>query len=457
MREADKNDAIELDAQVPEAQVPEVGVEAETPAGPTRRQRLLQAWATICRIAQIAWAQTRRVGRWSVESLRAVWAHRVSVATRRASREGLRTAIAWCAAKRSGFLHVLFRVARVAGVAGVLTLAVLWGGRYALHSVAPGEVGVRYSKWGGGGVMAQDFGPGLHLGLLGVHKWHTLNAGTRLMSWHAGGGGGDEDWLELRTRDGNQLRLSLSIPYRIEPGQAHRIVSEGQRNTYEAVARAKAQQVLLAELQRLSSEEFADPGARQAHLAEALAKLNDSLRSVHVKAEGILVDELRYPEAYEKKLNETQRERQVGLVLAASQLVREEESTIRRRRLEIDEQLQALRIERERDLELVERAATEEVQDLAREIASYEAQVRADADREYQSLVTEGEVALLESQSLEKRLRREILAGEGGREYLALQAAKKVGLKEVILNANDLRVPNAMDVGAMVKLFRSAE
>ena len=41
-----------------------------------------------------------------------------------------------------------------------------------IEKINPGEIGVKQNLWGSGGINEQDYEPGFHLGVIGIHKWH---------------------------------------------------------------------------------------------------------------------------------------------------------------------------------------------------------------------------------------------------------------------------------------------
>ena len=202
------------------------------------------------------------------------------------------------------------------------------------------------------------------------------------------------------------------------------------------------------------SEDFADTEKRSAVLASAKEQLDAALAEVHLEADRVLVESIAFSESYEEKLVQTQRSLQRGRVLEADEAKAKEEAVIQRRRNEMDRQLQARRIELDLEIEQLEVASKLMAVETYREVEKYESDLAADADREYERLVAQGKTLVLTAEKLERRLRGEILSGEGGEDYLALQAARATRLEEVVLNANDPRVPNPLEVGDMLELFR---
>ena len=211
--------------------------------------------------------------------------------------------------------------------------------------------------------------------------------------------------------------------------------------------------MLLNEFGRLNTEQFSKSDVRAQMLVGALDKLNESFDEIHLVAEQILVEGVGFSPAYEKKLVETQRERQRGRVLVARQLEDQEQQTILRQRSEIDRELLERRIELDREIEEVRVAGQGLAAEKVRTVAQFESERRANADRDYALAIATGEAALARANDLERRLHGEILSGPGGDQYLAVKAARAARLQEVTLDANDPRMPSPLDVSGMVELF----
>ena len=100
-------------------------------------------------------------------------------------------------------------------VLGLLSASMLF------ERIEPGEIGVRQSLWGSGGLMKQDFTAGYHLGITGVHKWHVLDRRTHFLNF------ADESSqietsrqhqnsqqmpaLKIRTADNNVVTLDVTV------------------------------------------------------------------------------------------------------------------------------------------------------------------------------------------------------------------------------------------------------
>src|ERR1044071_6479883 len=86
----------------------------------------------------------------------------------------------------------------------------------ALTEVEAGTVGVRYNN--ALGLHRQDLAPGFHLELVGVQRIYRLRSRYLQIDY------GHESVFSVRTKDNNTIQLDVSIPYRVKPGHAWRVM-----------------------------------------------------------------------------------------------------------------------------------------------------------------------------------------------------------------------------------------
>ena len=99
----------------------------------------------------------------------------------------------------------------------VVTVLVVRG--MLVDNVELGKVGVRRSNIGG--VVERDLEPGWRFELVGIHKIIQLPSTYQFLNFL------DQNALEIRTKDNNIVTIDISVPYRITPGSAWEIVTEG--------------------------------------------------------------------------------------------------------------------------------------------------------------------------------------------------------------------------------------
>lgn len=341
------------------------------------------------------------------------------------------------------------RVAVTAITLAVLTLAPLFLFTKRVHA---GLVGVKQAQWGGGGVAPRDYTPGLRASVRGWHTWHLLDGRTHFLSFGYETDGAEFPILDLRTRDGNVVKVGVTVPYRIRPGEAHLIVGEGLKSSYPNMVRATTENLLVQELAELTSSDFADTDLRRARMDAALPRLNELLAPFHVEAESIQINQVFFWMSYETKLQAKQLTRQNALLAEAVTQVEEE-----KRADTLTEEIVAEEKKIRAEMDLVierERAATHaRVERVKRDAQEYTVARHAEADATYQRELATGRLALDRAEAVRDELVQAALETPGGRLFLARQAATKLNIRSVTLDSGDPSVPSVLDLDEMVKLL----
>lgn len=407
--------------------------EREPEATPTVRERWTRRWRTLQRVS-------RHISRVVITTLRSARRHAAhSRGVELARRGGARLLPALLDCRRP-LLRAAVLVLVVEGAVWALT------GPF-VERIPPGLVGVRHSPWGGG-VEPHDFEAGLHWNLPGLHEWHAIESGTQFAEF-----GTFSPALELRTPEGNLVGVAVTVPYRLIAGRAHRLVAESLRSSHADIVRANIEAVLLTELGRASSEDWLDGERRRTILDEAGAAVGTALERLHVQADRVLLQALRFPQPYETKLLEIQRGTQKRRSSEASANLKQYQLIVDRG---IEENSRAVqRLRDERDLELTELRAERKREIRLFEIES-EAAVRLQrlaADKSFAERLNEGRAARLTAEVEARSLVDAALEGDEGRLYLAVQAARTLQLGEVVIDARDPRLPNLLDLEGATRLF----
>jgi hypothetical protein len=215
------------------------------------------------------------------------------------------------------------RLAAVAKLIVIASLALWVLSAVFVASVAPNEIGVRTSAVSG--VLNDDLAPGWHWRIPGVHKLVVLPSSYFMLDY-TNDDRGPQKPLVIRTKDNNTVELDVSVPLRVKPGEAHALVASGNhvsdpdgRFRYQRLAEETTTSVLREEMATLDSVGFYSTDRRLAASAKALDMLNRQLAAMHVEAQAVLVRAVRYRPDYEKQLQTIQLNEQNKLLDAASQ------------------------------------------------------------------------------------------------------------------------------------------
>lgn len=450
------NDAPNTPRPNDESAVPAGSVRATPAAG-----RLALARTYLILAAKYVWRWTVWLWHRSRELTQRAWRSQrwQALLTRLRSRSAAawRASAAWWdrGAPLKRLRRPVLRVARVALFTVVFT-GLLWSTQKLwIHDVPPGRIGVRQVVWGDAGVIPRDFAPGFSFALKGRSHWHHVPAGTRLFSFAEPTRGGQYPPLAIATRDGEPFEVSVSVPYRVEPGSAWRLVADGLRLDYEKRAVQILRRVLSEELSKLSTEEWSDPVAREAATSGALEALRgeDEFGGIHLRPEAVLIVSVDFHPGYEKKLLEKQLElqtRRTNESLAARAAV-QLELVVKQHELAADEaRLVALR---DTDIERMRIELEDQSLAVTRALGDYRAERRLAGDAAVATAKLAGDLALAEADEVRGLLERELLDSAGGRLHLAVEAAKNLRFNSVRLNSNDPRVPQILDLDQMVELL----
>ena len=340
---------------------------------------------------------------------------------------------------------------RIAWMGGLVALALAAVPYLGFERVPPGKVGVRQGQWGGG-IEARDYTPGLYPSFRGASLWHMIDSGTEILRFAGPELLGDLPSLSLRTREGNEVVVSAAIPFRLRPGEANRLVSDGLKMTYRTLVRATIHDVLLQDLAELTADEFSDTTLRTARLEALLPRLDALLAPYHVRVESVEILDFRFPKAYEQILQKKQLTRQLALLAkAATQF--EQEMRVSTLEQEIAAAESRIRGEMDKELENALSRGKQTLASIRSEARQYDFDRRSSAQARYDAAVAEGERRLAEAAGLAESLTRAALDSPGGRVELARQAAANLRLQSVVLDAADPRLPLIFDLDAMTELL----
>jgi regulator of protease activity HflC (stomatin/prohibitin superfamily) len=367
--------------------------------------------------------------------------------------------------------------------------------------VDPGQVGVRRSA--AGGVDTEDLGPGWRLRIPAYHKVIYLPTTYFFLDYTEEA----KDPLEIRTKDNNNVIVDVSVPVRIKPGHAHKVVAvgnhikDGGRYRFQRLAEQTTVSVLREELASLDSVGFYTTPARLETTERALVSLNKHLEELHLEAQAVLIRAVRFRPEYEQQLGRIQLNEQNKLLDQARQRVADEQQKFDnysqgtaalaaartqdwiKRQAELErayqiglldvtdatpgaaraklasltpEQVTALKAEAAKIFGLdnpnsVSDAYLIGIKNLQAETLEYKNRVNAEADAVAGRLEAEGEAMIAKVQGAYEAKLNQLLSSPGGRAYVAWQAADNVTFaKELMFNSQE-------GIPSVLRLRRFAE
>ena len=364
------------------------------------------------------------------------------------------TKAAWNSRLRKRLLRPVLVTTRIGLAAAALAAAILVVGRGLVHRVEPTELAVRQINWGAeAGVVHEDLDPGVQVGLPGRNSWHSIDSRTIYLRYGRHELGNPYGPLELRTADDLELSLSVTVPFRVREGDAHKIVAAGLKSTFRHNAKTAIERVLLEEFAQLRSDEWFDVDRRREVADATLSSVDAALAPLFVTADAVLVTGAEFPTMYEQKLAEQKlsgQKTETDAVLARRD-VRKHEMSLEEASISRAED--ELRAELTLDLERRKLALEAEIRAVETAAQRYQDRRKIEADNRYEKAVSEGQLAIDQAEALRDRLMNEALESTGGRLLLAQEAAAAIRFKSIRIDSNNPAAPNVLDLDSFVDLL----
>lgn len=219
---------------------------------------------------------------------------------------------------------------RIAKIIVLLGFALFLVPTCTLTTVPLGFVGARASNMSG--VLQEDLAPGWHLDIPLVHRTSLLPTSYQFLNYID-----DEvhDALTIRTQDNNNVSVDVTVPYRIIPGQAHKIMIEGNHvgtgnggYRFQRLAEDTTVSVLREELAVMTSANFYNTELRLKVAEDTLERLNKELELLHLEAESVLIRSVTFRPEYEQQLQAIQLNEQNKLLDGARERVAKEQQQL---------------------------------------------------------------------------------------------------------------------------------
>jgi hypothetical protein len=326
---------------------------------------------------------------------------------------------------------------------------------FCLIRIEPDEIGVRTLNFGADhGIVQQDYGPGYHRNLWPLDTWNRFPSTVLHICFTSDNSGGLRTTdrplgdLQLTSADGDRVNMIVDVAFRIAPGQAHRVLQDSglEHRRYEDVVRNLSQDAMRVFFGRLRTEAFYSESSREGARQQAAEMLRGRLTERGIELIDMLVQAVKFDPHYEelikkKKIADQSVELQKAQAKAA-------EETGKVAKIDAETKVKVEKVGKELDAAVL-KLRTEtglQAKALAGEAGRYAAQKEADAKLYQSEKQAEGD-RLVKLAEAEGALRLNLaLAGEGGRNLVALEAAKEMNLQDVTFPSFgfDWFNPNAM-------------
>lgn len=255
---------------------------------------------------------------------------------KRAGRRGEQERAGACMAERGIGLALL--VAILLCVTGCESI----GG---FQAMGPSEHGVVFSElppFLGGGLKDKLIRPSEKEFVMPWEKLYRLDTGVQSVSWGRRASGGkekeevEEDFVQTRALDGNEVNLSMTVRYHIVPEMVGHIIQRvGTTNEeVERLVAAIARADIRTQMNILNTEEFFNRARLQIAVDKVRDAMNRRLRDEGIEVEAVIYDSHLFARrladgtmdtSYQDQINATERKKQETLQeLARNKTVEEE-------------------------------------------------------------------------------------------------------------------------------------
>ena len=350
----------------------------------------------------------------------------------------------------------LIKIASFAIVA-VAIAAILF--RACFKKIEPGQAGILNKNWGGG-LQEKDFTQGYYLALGGLYTWHVMDTTVQTLSMLRPTPGkrtnrtnrtGVFGALKVKSSDGADVTLDITIKYRIQPGAAWKVLKMfGDGNLYQTQVRTRANKTLQLGLGQLNTEQFFDPNYRKSTQSTMEDQLRPRLADMNVELVDILIRDVEFQKSFELKIKAktlTKQNAELQIAMTKSAEARGNTNEIV---AETAAKVIVIKQTLEKDMTEMRAKNDKEIQRITADFEKYVTVTRSEADLYAAQKEALGIKLLKDAEARGQALKRQALSTAGGSMLVALRTVE--GLKFDTLSISTQLV-NPLDLAEMMKRF----
>ena len=334
----------------------------------------------------------------------------------------------------------------------VAIIVAIVGIRFLIIRVSIDQVGVKTVIWGiKRGVVQKDYAPGWHRYIRQTETWdlydvtvQTLNLTREAL---AKGGKIVSREIPIRTADDYEVTVDIIVKYQIKKGKAHRIRQEiGSGNRYKMFVESETKDVARNVLGKMFEKDLYDPDEKRKRADEAKKLLASKLEFRHVDIIEWLILDMRFDAQLERKIKNVKLAELDELLNIAKEEAAEQRGITQTidadtealaQKIQSDKEGQIVTLKSEMDTKVIEIIATAN---------KFLIEHKGEGDHYKHVRIAAGELLVDKAKAIGERLRREAMSGLGGDLIVALEAARNINLKDVVVSTQDI---DLLDIEAM--------
>ena len=339
---------------------------------------------------------------------------------------------------------------------GLAIIVIVIGVKFMIIRIDIDKIGVKTAVWGvKRGVVQKDYKPGWHRYIRRIENWDVYDATVQTINFtreaRTPDGKIESRELPIRTVDDYNVTVDIIIKFQIQRGKAHKIREEiGPGNRYKGFIASDIREVSRNVLGKMTEKDLYDPDQKRKRAAEAKQLLAIAFENRHINIIDFLILDMRFDPQLERKI------KNVKLAELDQVLNISKERAVNQRGITqtIDATTEALaeKIQADKDGKIVSLNAemVTKVTEILADANKFLIEKKAEGNLYKEERRAAGELLIARAKAEGERLRRKAMTGAGGDLIVALEAARNINLKDVVVSTQDI---DLLDIERMIDKF----
>jgi len=261
----------------------------------------------------------------------------------------------------------------------ILPVIALVAARALVIRVPVGMVGVRTNVWTTG-LVEEDFMPGWHRDLGPMHQWALFDSTVQTLEmsekkYHSTRG---REALILKTADGYDVILDVTVKYRIKDKEAHKMYQQkGPGDAYKRTFEENALEACRAIFGKMKTEDFYNPEEKAAKTGDALTMLQGEGAAISVEVLEILIRDVRFDPGYERKIKDKKLADQEALLNKSKALAAEQKGITKKIEAGTEAMIQEIQAQKKAALVQMQAELTKVIAKINGEAHVYETETKS--------------------------------------------------------------------------------
>lgn len=336
---------------------------------------------------------------------------------------------------------------------GIAIIVIVIGVKFMIIRIDIDKVGVKTSVWGvKRGVVQRDYEPGWHRYIRRIENWDVYDSTVQTMNFtreaRTTEGKIESRELPIRTVDDYNVTVDIIIKFQIQRGKAHKIREEiGPGDRYKGFIASDIREVSRNVLGKMTEKDLYNPDQKRKRAAEAKQLLAVAFENRHINIIDFLILDMRFDPQLERKI------KNVKLAELDQVLNISKERAVNQRGITqtIDATTEALaeKIQSNKDGKIVSLNAemVTKVTEILADANKFLIEKKAEGNLYKEERRAAGELLIARAKAEGERLRRKAMTGAGGDLIVALEAARNINLKDVVVSTQDI---DLLDIDKMI-------